>query len=134
MSKDVKMYHIEDDMKKIQVKTNLYLQQYGDQGIFHLAKEIIQNSIDELEDPMSDGTKIIIMYDHRTDKLIVIDNGRGIPEIDYPIDIACTKLQAGSKFLRSQGGNSSGEFGVGITVTNALSSLFHTPSYLNSIL
>lgn len=112
MSKDVRMYHIEDDMKKIQVKTNLYLQQYGDQGIFHLGREVVQNSIDELEDPMSGGKRIIIQYDHKTDKLVVIDDGRGIPETDYPIDIACTKLQAGSKFLRSQGGTSSGEFGV----------------------
>ena len=112
MSKDVRMYHIEDDMKKIQVKTNLYLQQYGDQGIFHLGREVVQNSIDELEDPMSGGKRIIVQYDHKTDKLVVIDDGRGIPETDYPIDIACTKLQAGSKFLRSQGGTSSGEFGV----------------------
>lgn len=129
MSKDVRMYHIEDDMKKIQVKTNLYLQQYGDQGIFHLAREIIQNSIDELEDIMSGGKRIIIQYDHKTDKLVVIDDGRGIPETDYPIDIACTKLQAGSKFLRSQGGTSSGEFGVGLTVVCALSSLFILATY-----
>ena len=46
------------------------------------------------------------------------------PETDYPIDIFCTKIQSGSKFFRDQGGSSSGEFGVGLTVVNALSKYF----------
>ena len=99
-------------MKKVQVKTNLYIQNYGYMGVFHLAKEIIQNSIDELEDPNSNGSRIKVTYDELDDSLLIEDDGRGIPEDDYPIDISCTKLQAGSKFFRSQGGKSSGEFGV----------------------
>ena len=45
--KDVKMYYIEDDIEKIQTKTNLYIQQFGPEGAFHLCREVIQNSIDE---------------------------------------------------------------------------------------
>ncbi len=111
-TKDVKMFHIDDDLKKVQVKTNLYLQHYGDLGVFHLSKECIQNSFDELEDPNTNGSKVLIKYDKKTDLLTIEDDGRGIPEEDYPIDIICTKLQSGSKFFRNQGGTSSGEFGV----------------------
>ena len=48
---DVKIMYIEDDMKKIQAKTNLYLQKFGDLGVFHLFKEAAQNAIDEGVDP-----------------------------------------------------------------------------------
>ena len=112
MAKDVKMMYIEDDIKKIQTKTNLYIQQYGPQGAFHLAREIIQNSIDEVIDPESNGSSIYITYDILSDKLTCQDNGRGFPEMDYPLDIFCTKNQSGSKFFRNQGGDSAGEFGV----------------------
>lgn len=131
-NKDVKMSYIEDDMKKVQVKTNLYIQSYGYMGVFHLAKEIIQNSIDELEDPNTNGSRIKVTYDELDDSLLIEDDGRGIPENDYPIDISCTKLQAGSKFFRSQGGKSSGEFGVGLTVVNALASYFSLATYRNT--
>lgn len=111
---DVKMSYIEDDLKKVQVKTNLYVQKYGHMGVFHLSKEVAQNSVDELEDPNTIGKEMIITYNDLDDKLIIEDDGRGIPEEDYKIDVTCTKLQSGSKFFRSQGGKSSGEFGVKI--------------------
>lgn len=122
-SNDTHIMYIEDDMKKIQTKTNLYLQKFGDLGVFHLFKEAAQNSIDEGVDPscwdylkqIGEGKKkyvVKVTYDRLSDKVTVEDTGRGIPETDYPIDIVCTKLQAGSKFFRDQGGASSGEFGV----------------------
>ena len=87
-------------------------------------KEAAQNAIDEGVDPkcwdylkhLGEATKFVIKitYDKLTDKVTIEDTGRGIPEDNYPIDIVCTKLQAGSKFFRDQGGASSGEFGVNI--------------------
>ena len=32
MAKDSKMYYIDDDIKKIQIKTNLFIQEYGKAG------------------------------------------------------------------------------------------------------
>ena len=32
---DVKMFYIDDDIEKIQTKTNLYLKQYGEAGASH---------------------------------------------------------------------------------------------------
>ena len=129
MAKDVQMFYIESDIKKIQTKTNLYIQKYGPAGAFHLAREIIQNNIDECIDPESNGSDIYITYDKLTDMLTCEDNGRGFPEKDYPLDIFCTKNQSGSKFFRDQGGESAGEFGVGLTVVNALSDKFIITSY-----
>lgn len=137
---DVRMYYTEDDLKKVQTKTNLYIQKYGDMGIYHLFKEAAQNGIDEYIDPacisflkaLGESIKKLVLHithDRITDRVTIEDNGRGIPEEDYPIDIVCTKLQSGSKFYRDQGGKSSGEFGVGITVVNALSTEFTLTTY-----
>ena len=95
----------------------------------HLAREIIQNNIDECIDPESNGSVIHITYDKLSDMLTCEDNGRGFPEKDYPLDIFCTKNQSGSKFFRDQGGDSAGEFGVGLTVVNALSDKFTIVNY-----
>jgi len=63
MAKDVVMNYYEDDIKKIQVKTNLYIKQYGPAGAFHLFKEGAQNSIDECIDEDSMGSEIDIRID-----------------------------------------------------------------------
>lgn len=112
MAKDVVMNYYEDDIKKIQVKTNLYIKQYGPAGAFHLFKEGAQNSIDECIDEDSMGSEIDIRIDRPTDRAVIEDDGRGFPEKDFPLDIFCTKIQSGSKFYRDQSGGTSGEFGL----------------------
>lgn len=120
---DTKIRYIEDDIEKIQAKSNLYMQQYGDLGVFQLLREAAQNAIDELTDPACIGylesigenvkkLPIKITYERVTDHVTVEDSGRGIPEDDYSVEVVCTKNQAGSKFFRDQGGASSGEFGI----------------------
>ena len=127
--KDNKMVYLEDDIQKVQIKSNMYISRYGKYGTFHLVREIIQNAIDELLDDNSLGNKIEITYNKSTDTLVCIDNGRGFPENDYPLDIFVTTLQSGSKFFREEGFGSAGEFGVGLCVTNALSEEFEITSY-----
>lgn len=123
------MYYVENDIEKIQTKTNLYLTSYGSEGAFHLTREVIQNSIDEIIDTDSHGKLIHITYDKKTDVMTVEDDGRGFPEQDYPMDIFCTKIQSGSKFFRTQSGGTSGEFGLGLTAVNALSEMFSLESF-----
>lgn len=127
--KDVVMSYVEDDIKKIQTKTNLYLQSYGEQGAKHLVQEVVQNAVDEALDENSQCNKTDITLDLLEDSITVEDNGRGFPEIDYPMDIFCTKIQSGSKFTRDQGTASAGEFGVGLTCVNALSKSFILTNY-----
>ena len=107
----------------------MYIHEYGKEGSFHLAREIIQNCFDECLDDDSPGNWIGISYDKSTDVLRVEDNGRGFPEKDVPLSIIVTKLQSGSKFFRGAGTASAGEFGVGGTVVNALSDIYNVTSY-----
>ena len=127
--KDVKATWIEDDIEKIQTKTNFYISERGPGAEFHKFREVAQNAIDECNDPNSNGSNIIITYDETTKMCTVEDDGRGFPEIDIPLDIFCTKIQSGSKFTRSQGGNTAGELGLGITAVNALSDYFEITSH-----
>jgi len=129
MYNDTELMHLENDIQKIQVKTNMYINEYGEQGAFHLAREIIQNNFDECIDPESPGNKIDISYDMDTDILTVSDNGRSFNESKYSMRVFMTTLQSGSKFNRSAGVDSSGEFGVGMTVVNALSDYFKVIAY-----
>lgn len=129
--KDDHMEYIESDIKKIQMKTGMYISYVGEKGALHLAKETIQNSIDEAENPNSPCKNIKVTLDILEDSITVEDDGRGIPEDSFPLDVICTKLQSGSKFTREQGGKSAGENGVGLTATNSLSSHFSLASYRN---
>ncbi len=119
--------HKEDDIEKIQTKPNMYISYLGHKGALHLAKEVINNMIDECINANSPGDNIHIYLDEVENTLMVSDNGRGIP-FDK-MEIVCTKIQAGSKFTREgSGGSSAGENGVGLTAVNALSSYFEIKS------
>ena len=109
MATDVKMEYLESDIRKIQVKTNMFLQSYGAGGVFHLFKEVAQNGLDEVSDENSDGRSVYIRIDTLEDSAYVEDDGRGFPETDFPLDIFCTTLQSGSKFKRESGGKTAGE-------------------------
>lgn len=129
MAKDTKMMYIENDIDKIKLKTNGYIQEYGRAGTFHLVREVVQNSIDECLDSDSPGKNIHLTYDLDTGIFTSEDDGRGFPEKDYPMNIFVEKIQSGSKFYRESGTASAGEFGVGLTVCNALSDHFKITSY-----
>lgn len=130
--KDDRMEYIEDDISKIQLKTGMYISYVGEKGALHLAKEGIQNAIDECANPKSPAKNIKITLDVLEDSVTIEDDGRGIPEDDFPMDVLCTKLNSGSKFTREQGGASSGENGVGNTAINGLSETFEWASYRNN--
>lgn len=129
MAKDAKMYYLADDIQKIQVKTNMYINEYGPAGAFHLCREIVQNNFDECLDEDSPGKTITLSYDIETDIFRAEDDGRGFSEKDFPLNIFCTTLQSGSKFFRNSGAKTAGEFGVGLSVVNALSDYFVINSY-----
>lgn len=119
----------ENDIDKIKLKTGMYISYVGEKGALHLCKEVIQNAIDECANKKSPAKNIHIILDLDTDTISVEDDGRGIPEDNFPLDILCTKLNSGSKFTREQGGASSGENGVGNTAVNALSDIFKWASF-----
>lgn len=115
---EAEIEHIEDDIDKIRVRTGMYISYKGSKGALHLARELTNNMIDEVEDENSPGRNVTIHLDENTNKLTVSDDGRGIP-FDK-VEVISTKLQSGSKLRKSGGAKSAGENGVGLTAINAL--------------
>lgn len=122
-----KMVSIKNDLDKIRTKPLMYISYIGRKGSLHLAKEVVNNGIDECVNPNSPGDTIDIELDDRYNRLTVTDNGRGFP-FKGMLE-ACTVNHSSTKFTRSVGGESAGENGIGITATNALSKEFTIDVY-----
>lgn len=93
----------------------------------HLAAEVIDNGADEVLGGFANEINITV---HKDGSVSVRDNGRGIPVDMHPtkkvptVEVVFTVLHAGGKFNDDKSGPyafSGGLHGVGVTVTNALS-------------
>lgn len=94
----------------------------------HICQEVIDNAADEALGGFADNIIVNIYVDGSME---VIDNGRGIPVGLHPeeqvsvLELVFCRLHAGGKFTKKEGGAyafSGGLHGVGVSVTNALSS------------
>ena len=75
--KDDKYNIIKNDVEKIQKRPTMYIANLGDLGVFHLCKELVDNSKDECSNTESPGNKIEITMNNK--QISIRDNGRGIP-------------------------------------------------------
>lgn len=94
-------------------------------GLYRLCREAIDNSLDEYLGGFNN--QLYILYDSKTYRVTIIDNGRGIP-VGWNDKAKCdaftavfTKLHAGGKFNHDTYKTSAGKNGVGATAITALS-------------
>jgi len=111
-------------LEPVRKRPAMYIGSTGVEGLHHLLKEIVYNSIDEAIMGYCTEIKVYLL---KNNKVIVEDNGRGIPVDIHPqtkkpaLETIVTTLHAGAKFGSKVYVSSAGLHGVGISVVCALS-------------
>lgn len=123
-----------DDVSHIRLRRGMYIGEAGDPR--QLLSEIFDNAIDEVQAGYS--SELLVTIDTKENKYIVRDWGRGIPhgmktlengEQKEVLEVLMTKANSGGKFDNSSYNYSSGLNGLGLTITNALSTSMSIVSY-----
>lgn len=117
-----------DWQEHIRLRPGMYIGKLGDgsspdDGIYVLAKEVIDNCIDEYT--MGYGKSIDITVDNKT--VSIRDYGRGIP-LGKVVDVV-SKINTGAKYDSKVFQKSVGLNGVGTKAVNALSGYFKVSAY-----
>lgn len=113
-----------EGLEPVRKRPGMYIGSTDINGLHELVKEIIDNSVDEALAGYAQNVYIVL---DRDEKIMVIDDGRGIPVEPHPkvkkssLEVTMTMLHAGGKFGPGAYKVSGGLHGVGASAVNALS-------------
>lgn len=116
-----------EGLEPVRRRPGMYIGGTDDNAMHHLFSELIDNSFDEATAGHADHIKI--EFWPNDNKVMITDNGRGIPVDDHPskpgtsaLEVIMTTLHSGGKFSDKAYQTAGGLHGVGLSVVNALSS------------
>jgi topoisomerase-4 subunit B len=111
-------------LEPVRRRPAMYIGGTGEDGLHHLAAEVLDNAMDEVIE--GSATRIEIHL-HADGSLSINDNGRGIPVDPHPkfrnksaLEVILTTLHSGGKFNGAVYETAGGLHGVGLSVVNAL--------------
>lgn len=122
---DASSIQVLEDIEHIRKRVGMYVGSQDSAGVRMLAKECVDNSVDEFL--AGHATEISVEIDTHKHEITVTDNGRGIPIEKHEktgvstLTTVLTNLKAGGKFGKGAYAVSAGLHGVGMKATNALS-------------
>lgn len=123
-----------EGMQAVRRRPGMYIGSTSIHGLHHCLYEVVDNAVDEAMNGYCDKIRVVLQKDGSAS---VEDNGRGIPvdiqpQLGIPaVEVALTRLHAGSKFENGAYKVSGGLHGVGVSAVNALSTFLEITVKIN---